>query len=249
MEICQVISSRQNNLIKQYKKSDDYIKVEGVKLIHEALSAGLKPVMVFSTLKAAKKYSDLFTRLKAVVINEDLSEYISDTKAPQGFFAKFERPQPNLSLLDTANTVCLSDGIQDPGNIGAIVRSCEAFGIDTVILSSNSADVYSPKVIRSSAGSVFRVQTIRCTLTETIPMLKQAGFTVWGAALDENAVSLREAVFTPKSAVVIGNEGQGISKEVSDLCDYKLYIPIKDAESLNAGVAAGIILYQLTVDN
>jgi TrmH family RNA methyltransferase len=143
------------------------------------------------------------------------------------------------------------DGVQDPGNAGAIIRSCEAFGFDCAIFSNDSADVYNPKVVRASAGSAFRLPELRGNLCELIPKLKQvggdccAGFTVYAAALDENATPLRNIEKTEKIAVVIGNEGRGVSDEIAALCDRKLYIPIRGAESLNASVAAGIICYEL----
>ncbi|MCL1789418.1 MAG: RNA methyltransferase [Oscillospiraceae bacterium] len=233
------ITSRQNDLIKQFKKPGESIVIEGVKLITDALDAGLSLQYLLFTEKNKNRL-----KIPGTVISDDLSEYISDTKTPQGIFAMFERRERHVDFKK-AKRIILLDCVQEPGNVGAILRSCEAFGFDGVFLSENSADVYSPKVFRASAGSVLRLPIQKKPLTEIIPLLKKSGFFIYASALDENAVSLNQLDISEKTAVVIGNEGKGVSKEVLNLCDNKLYIPIKGAESLNAGVAAGIICYVL----
>jgi TrmH family RNA methyltransferase len=257
-----IITSRQNSIIKQFRKPNESIVVEGVKLITEALNAGFVLQYLLFTEAKQELAGGLFlseglteanknkevSGLPGTVITSDLSEYISDTKTPQGIFAMFERKQNTLNFT-TAKRIVLLDGVRDPANVGAIARSCEAFGLDGVVLSDNSADVYNPKVVRASAGSVFRLPNVRGGLSEIIPELKQAGFTIYASALDETADSLRETEFPDKTAVIIGSEGQGVSREALDLCDKKLYIPIKGAESLNAGVAAGIICYVIQEPN
>jgi TrmH family RNA methyltransferase len=235
-----IISSRQNTIIKQFRAPEkSSLVIEGEKLISEALRAGFKLQYLLFTDAAKHKLG-----LPGTVISADLSAYISDTKSPQGVFAMFARPQSSFDFAK-ARRVMILDGVRDPGNAGAILRSCEAFGFGGVILGSDSADVFGNKVIRASAGSVFRLPSIRADLHEQIPLLREGGFKVCAAALDESAVSLKDADFADKSAVVIGNEGSGVSKTVLALCDEKLYIPISGAESLNAGVAAGIICYEM----
>ncbi|MCL2071625.1 MAG: RNA methyltransferase [Oscillospiraceae bacterium] len=240
------IISRRNALIKQFRFPGDFIVVEGVKLISEALDCGFVPKASLLTEKAIKKYSQLYTRLYGTVsvITDAIAEYISDTSTPQGVFAMFGRKELYPDYKSSAH-IMLLDCIQDPGNVGAIIRSCEAFGFGGVFLSEDSADIYNPKVIRASAGSVFRQPTHKEKLTTVIPLLRKAGYALYSSAIDKNAVSLREIDFSGKSAIVIGNEGAGVSQEVSDLCDRSLYIPIQGAESLNAGVAAGIICYEI----
>jgi len=232
-----IITSRQNPIIKQFRNPErDSFVVEGEKLVNEAIEAGFEPVNILLTEKNTDKFS-------GIIINNELSEYISDTKAPQGVHALFKRKSLS-GLTPLLSQAIILDRVQDPGNVGAIIRSCEAFGIG-VILSENSADVFSSKVIRASAGSVFRTAVQKGNLAKIIPRLRESGFIVYTADLDESAVPLQEAALPPKTAVVIGSEGQGVSEAVSALCSEKLYIPIKGAESLNAAVAAGIICYEI----
>jgi TrmH family RNA methyltransferase len=236
------ITSRQNAVIKKFRSPCDSIVVEGKKLIYEAISAGFVIEHLLFTEKS--RVNDL-PQLKAFVITSQLSEYISDTKSPQGIFAMFARPQSALKINDAALLAVLDD-VQDPGNVGAIARSCEAFGFSGIILSDNCADMFNRKVIRAAAGAVFRLPHLRGNLREILPRLKQSGFTLYASGLDDTAVSLANVVPSAKTAVVIGNEGSGICDEVTALCDCKLYIPIKGVQSLNAGVAAGIIFYELS---
>ncbi|MCL2634581.1 MAG: RNA methyltransferase [Oscillospiraceae bacterium] len=229
-----IITSRQNPIIKQFRSCDrDCFVVEGEKLVNEAIEAGFEPVRVLVTQKNIGK-------LSGVVITDELSEYISDTKTPQGIHVLFRRKAQQYGFHPLRRVIVL-DNVQDPGNVGAILRSCEAFGWDCVILFGSGVDVFSGKVIRASAGSVFRVPVYN---GDAVSDLKEAGFTIYATVLDEEAQPLNKTVFAEKSAVVIGNEGRGISKEVISLCDKKIYIPIKGAESLNAAVAAGIICYE-----
>ncbi|MCL1880730.1 MAG: RNA methyltransferase [Oscillospiraceae bacterium] len=253
-----MVTSRQNTLIKAFRKpSPDKFVIEGEKLIFEALSAG---VLLNELLVTSKHENNpAFVSLSKTVISEDLSEYISDTKSPQGVLAMFLKPNYkadfDLTNFAESSRIMLLDCVADPGNVGAIIRSCEAFGFDCVILSNDSADVFNPKVVRASAGSVFRLPCVRLDLYESIVKLKQSGFLVYATALDKTAVSLEnlnnsthfEGSGGQKLAIVIGNEGRGVSEKVQSVCGQKLYIPIKGAESLNASVAAGIVCYELRV--
>ena len=136
----------------------------------------------------------------------------------------------------------LLDGIQDPGNVGTIIRAARAFGFGTVC-GEGTANPFLPKAVRSTAGALCGAYVEKKNLAEFIPRLKLLGFTVCGSALDENAVRAEKT--DGKTALVIGSEGGGMSKEVSALCDRTFFIPIKNVESLNAAVAAGILMYVL----
>lgn len=139
------------------------------------------------------------------------------------------------------------DHLQDPGNLGTIIRTADAFGADGILLSEGCADCYSPKVLRSTMGSVFRLPIWTVPdLAQTLKELHQAGFSTFGAALDETAICLGNFSFPQKSVAVVGNEGNGISRPVLDACQQTLYIPMKgETESLNAGVAASLILWEM----
>ena len=143
-----------------------------------------------------------------------------------------ERPEKLLLL----------DGIQDPGNVGTMIRTAFAFGFG-VICGNGTANPYLPKVVRSTAGAVCRAYVEKAELTAVIPELKADGYLVCGSALDERARAAEKT--DGKAALIIGSEGRGMSEEVSALCDRTYYIPIKNVESLNAAVAAGILMYKV----
>jgi TrmH family RNA methyltransferase len=132
------------------------------------------------------------------------------------------------------------------GNVGTIIRSCDAFKIDGIIMSPDCADPFSPKTIRSTMGSLFRVPVYFSDMENAIKLLKENNFTVYAALLDKNAKKLGEEALTAKTAIVIGNEGNGVTEKTAALCDKALYIPMDNAESLNASVAASIIAWEIS---
>ncbi len=251
------LTSRKNDTVRRFKElirdkkmrtQQGVFVIEGDHQCGEAVTAKLDIRFVLITEKARAKYPQTAERLidaseGYAVISEDIAEYISDTKAPQGMFA--EVSMKNIDPVK-GNRLVLLDGVQDPGNVGTVIRTAEALGIDAVVLSTGCADVYSPKTLRSSMGSVFRIPCITCDLAEMITSLRAEGYTVYGSMLDDTAQRLGEVEFPEKVAVVIGSEGAGISDAVKNSCTGGLYIPITGAESLNAAVAASIILWELS---
>ncbi len=254
----EIISSRKNynvrvmrELLKsaEYRRCQDMFAVEGDHLCRELADCGDCPAIEYFlyTEKAAEKYPETVRSAQtkanfSAVITEELSEYISDTKTPQGLFAAAERF--GRDIPENARRLVVLDGVSDPGNVGTIIRTAEALGIDGVIFVNACADRFSPKTLRASMGSVFRMSSV-CPRAETLgEWLHGLGFEIYAAMLDKNAVRLGEAAFPEKTAVVIGNEGAGVSREVAGICDRKLYIPISGAESLNAAIAAAIIMWE-----
>lgn len=231
----------------EYRHQTDLFAAEGDHLCGELAERCVQIEYFLYTEKAAEKYPEtvqkaLSKSLEASIITDELSDYISDTKTPQGLFTAAERfgdPIPK-----DARRIVVLDGVQDPGNVGTIIRSAEAFGIDGVLYSPSCADVFTPKTLRASMGSVFRVPTQFYSGAENLRGWLR-GFTVFGAMLDNTAKRLGEAVFHDKTAVIIGSEGSGISPEIAEICDEKIYIPIKGAESLNAAMAASIIMWEM----
>ncbi len=183
-------------------------------------------------------------------ISEDVSKKISDSKTPQGVYclcAMLDKERRTVKI-DTGGHYMVLYGLQDPGNVGTILRTCEAMGIDGVFLSSDCPDIYSPKVLRSTMGGVFRMSVeIVEDIAKTINTANEKGVAVYAAALDRTAVSLREADLKKGSMVLIGNEGNGLSENIISLCDKSLFIDMKgNAESLNAAVAASIIAWEMS---
>ena len=256
------ISSRKNPLIKQYRslvadrksrRESGFFPVEGSKLCEEAMKSGAKlGENAFVTDSAVKKYPRVVSLLEEkcsiIRIPEDIAEYISDTKSPQGIFITVKSLDKilNLSTINNSANFLILENLQDMGNVGTIIRSCDAFKIDGIIMSEECADPFSPKTVRSTMGSVFRVPIYFSDMGKAITMLRDSNFTVYAALLDKNAKRLDEERLVSKTAIVIGNEGNGITERTAALCDKALYIPMDNAESLNASVAASIIALEIS---
>ena len=251
-----IISSKTNAAVRilrellHDKKSRDergMFAAEGDHLCGELTSTDHEIELFAYTEASARKYPETVNKLlerahRAIVITDALSEYISDTKTPQGLFAAAEKRTEQLP--ENARKIVALDGVQDPGNVGTMIRTAEAFGIDGAVLLSGCADVYSPKTLRAAMGSAFRLPFVNCVPSGLSRLL--SGFTVYGAMLDNTAKRLGEVKFPEKTAIIIGSEGRGISPEVAELCSEKIYIPINGAESLNAAAAAAVLLWELS---
>ncbi|EQC2288639.1 TrmH family RNA methyltransferase, partial [Listeria monocytogenes] len=178
-------------------------------------------------------------------ISTEISHLISETMTEQGVFAVVATSEPDMMLL-YGKKLLLVDAVQDPGNVGTLIRTADAAGYDCVVLGKGSADLYNPKVIRSTQGSHFHIPVIQADLFDWIANLEEEGVPVIGAVLDDQAKSLNDMTKRDTLALMVGNEGNGISPELQDRLSEKVYIPIYgDSESLNVAVAAGILLYGL----
>lgn len=251
-----IISSRSNGevrLLRQLlrdKGARDELgsfAAEGDHLCGELAEAGFETELFAYTRRAQERYPETVDNARAksersIVITEEISEYISDTRSPQGLFMTAKKRTAEIPA--DAGRIVVLDGVQDPGNVGTILRAAEAVGIDGAVLLEGCADIWSPKTLRSSMGSAFRLPCVSAG-EEYVRELSRRGFTVYGAMLDESAKRLGEFSFAEKSAVVIGSEGAGISPRIAVLCGEKIYIPIQRAESLNAAVAAAIIMWEM----
>lgn len=248
----EIISSRKNQNVsfmrqllreRAKRRESGLFAVEGDHLCGELSGAEL----FLYTEKAQAKYYDTVKRLCAecgdsFCITEELAEYISDTKSSQGLFAAAKMSWRSIS--ENAEKIVVLDGVQDPGNVGTIIRTAEALGFDGLIFTGACADVFLPKVLRSSMGSALRMPMEEVSRNELCERL--SGFVSYAAMLDDTAARLGEEQFPEKTAVIIGSEGAGVSSEVAGMCDKKLYIPISGAESLNAAAAAAIILWEIS---
>lgn len=255
------IVSRDNERIKllaklqksrRAREESGTFAAEGVRLAQEVLEGGLVVRQAFATEEAAGRYAAVWEALcqraqAAFLISGELEEKISDVRSPQGIYCVCEIPRPAPRDMASAGKLLALDRLQDPGNLGTILRTADAFGAGGVILGGQCADCFSPKVLRSTMGSLFRLPVWETEdLARTLLSLRQQGFVCFGAALDSTARRLGEVVFPQKAAAVIGNEGNGISPQVLAACQQTLYIPMKGkAESLNAGVAASLILWEM----
>lgn len=255
-----LLSSRKNPAVLKYRRlvrerafreECGEFPIEGARLCEEALRCGLVLTSFFATETAKEKYEknffDISEKIAPCMISADIAAYISDTKSPQGLFltAKTLDKTPESGKIEKDGRYLLLDGLQDPGNIGTMLRTCDAFGFSGVILSPDCADLYSPKTIRSAMGSLFRLPAIRAELPEMIERLKRLGYRVYAATPNEDAVPVTSLSLGKNTAVIIGNEGNGISEEVYRAAEQRLYIPIENAESLNASAAAAVLCWEM----
>lgn len=244
------ISSAQNEYIKMLarlstKKNRDeagLFLAEGEHLAEMAVASSYCVENLLMTEEYYSNNKDKFS-CDITIVPRSIVEKISDTKTPQDIVAVVKMENGEVALTSGKYIYC--DNLQDPGNVGTIIRTADAFSFDGVILSEGCADVYSPKVIRSTQGSVFNINIIR---NENVEFLKNAknNFMITATALYGQSVELKKMTVKENHIFVVGNEGSGVSKEILDISDEIAYIPMSGkAESLNAGVAASILMYEV----
>ncbi len=175
-------------------------------------------------------------------VTNDVMYYLSDLESPSNVMAVCHKKEEEMEF---GNRILVLDEIQDPGNLGTIIRSAVAFHIDTIILGDHTVDLYNQKVIRASQGMLFHMNIVRKNLLEILPKLENLGYDLLGTKVTHgNDIKTLEK--SEKFAIIMGNEGNGISEEVEELCHKFIYIDMnEECESLNVGVATSIILYEL----
>lgn len=176
-------------------------------------------------------------------VTKNIFKYLSETVTPQGILGIAKKKECKFDIYD--DTIFMLDNIQDPGNLGTIIRSLDSCGLKQLILSENTVDCYNGKVVRSSMGAIFRVDIYENqNLIEKIQELKALGYRIIITSLDTNKTHFD--IDYKKTVIVIGNESNGVSKEIKDLADEKIKIPmLGKTESLNASVAASVIMYEI----
>ncbi len=232
---------------KKYREKEGVFFFEGIKLFREARAAGVSLRRVFVTDEAYERYTADLAELPAGVltlVSEEVYEKLSAETAPQGVFTVAEYFAPTKK--DDADFVLFLDGVADPGNLGAVIRSADAFGVDAIYLGKGSADLYNPKTVRACMGSLFRVPVYReDDLAGAVKAFRENGFAVYATALDSRSRDIRDVSLSGKLGFVIGNEGHGISAEVLESATGSVIIPMREGpESLNAAVASGVVLWE-----
>jgi len=184
--------------------------------------------------------------VRVVEVPGDVMESISPAKTPQGVLAVCSIPdRPMPAKLDGSHYVLL-DGVQDPGNVGTILRTADAFWADGLFLVNGCADIWSPKTVRASMGAVFRCPVWNAEAGDVMALFRDSGIPLYGAALRDDTLDAREVDYT-RAAVAIGSEGSGLSRQVLELCDRTIRIPMRDrCESLNAAAAATVLLWEMS---
>lgn len=254
------VSSRQNTLVKELRKAfahgeptaDGSLAIEGVRLIEEAVRSGLRfQAIIFSEsgrTHAGRLLPQISSHAEALLLPDDVFTSAVSTETPQGVAALVKmKPVTLQELLDhiSNNTLLVGvAGLQDPGNLGTVIRSAEAFGARAVLIGEKTVSHFNPKVARASVGSLFREPLVRVNMIESIHALKHHGLHVL-ATSSHKGTPLPEVDFSGRCMVVIGNEGAGVPAEVLSAADKLITIPQSPrVESLNAGIAASIILYE-----
>lgn len=254
----QVISSKDNELVKHIKKlkdkkyrdeSNEYI-VEGVKLIEEAVkeNAKIKKIIVCEdttrTYEIPTNVMLEIAKYECIYVTDKIFSSITQVTNPQGIMAIIEKSNPNQEIDYSQDIIVALDDVQDPGNLGTILRTVDSIGLNQIIVSKETADAFNPKVVRSTMGAIFRINIIEVEdLKQAIKEIKKHHFKLMVTSLQtEN--SIYDIDFR-KKIIVIGNESNGVSKEIQDMADEKAKIPmLGQTESLNASVAAGIVMYE-----
>lgn len=245
------ITSRANPLMahirklaasRSYRRERGEYLGDGIKLLEEAVRWGAPLTAVVYTPGTA--LPPLGAQVRRVEVPEDVMRSISPMEAPQGALFTARLPDTALPERLAGRRYLVLEGVQDPGNVGTMLRTADAFEADGLILLEGCADLYNPKTVRSSMGAVFRCPAWSGTLAALLPLLSEAGLPLLGAALREDTVDVRMADLR-RAAILIGSEGRGLSEAALSACDQTVRIPMSGrCESLNAAIAAATLLWE-----
>ena len=221
--------------LKKYRDIEHKFIVEGEHLVQEAeKNELLEKIIVVDGYEYKSK-------IETIVVSEDVMKKVSLLDTPSKVIGLCKMKDEK----EIGEKVVILDDIQDPGNLGTIIRSSLAFNIDTIVLSLNTVDLYNPKVIRATQGMLFNINIIRKDLVDVINELKNSNYTIYTTDVNDG-INLKNIEKTNKYALIMGNEGNGVRDNISLLADTRININInKKVESLNVGVATSIILYEL----
>ncbi|GGJ84489.1 23S rRNA methyltransferase [Lentibacillus kapialis] len=243
-----MITSLQNEKVKEWvklqkrkgRRESGKFLIEGFHLVEEAYHSNWEIAEII--VEEGLDYSGWHHQFFTITVSRKVLQHITRTETPQGIAAVIKMKEPKEI---EGHSVLLIDSIQDPGNLGTIIRTADAAGFDMVMLGDGTVDLYNDKVIRATQGSLFHLPVLQADLLKKIPKLQSGGYTVAASALTD-AVSFKEMPANEKTALIIGNEGAGVRNELIDAADQSIKIPIYgQAESLNVSVAAGILMYYI----
>lgn len=249
------IESLQNKQVKEWKKlltrkgrkkQNKYI-IEGLHLVEEALKADAAIEVLIIREDKVAEYAYLYeeSETDSVEVTEDISSILSDAVTEQGIFAVIKSVESGDSITGE-KPVLMLDEVQDPGNLGTLIRTADAAGFGGVVIGKGSVDLYNPKALRSAQGSHFHISIVHDDIEKWIGLFNDKHIPVYGTALDERAVSYRSIESMEQFGLIVGNEGNGVNPLYLKQTTKNLYIPIKgEAESLNVAIAASILMFSL----
>lgn len=246
------ITSRQNPLcahLRRLSSSASYREecgeflCDSPKLLDEALRFGAEVRTVLCT--EGTGLPPLPSGVRTVEVPKELMAYVSPAETPQGILFTCTRREKNLPAHLDGRRYLILEGVQDPGNVGTVLRTADAFSCDGIFLLAGCADPFAPKTVRSSMGAVFRRDVFRTAAEDLLPLLRESGIRLLGAALRKDALDVRRLP-QGRVALAVGNEGHGLSEDLLARCDGTVVIPMSPrCESLNAAVAASVLLWEL----
>ena len=253
-----IISSKDNELVKNVKKLKDkkyrdlenvYI-VEGIKMVKEAIleNVSIRQIIICDDCEKSdlisKEMMYEIAKYDCIYVTNKIFKYITEVQTPQGVMAIIEKNNKDKEINYNEDIIVALDDIQDPGNLGTILRTVDSIGLSQILVSKGTADPYNPKVVRSTMGAIYRVKVIECdNLKETLKEIKKNKFKILVTSLDDSK-SVYDIKYY-KKVIIIGNEANGVEEEIVKLADEKIKIPmLGKTESLNASVATGVVLYE-----
>lgn len=220
---------------KKYRDLEQKFLIEGEHLVEEAEKSGVLEKIILL------ENSEYHSNLEKIYVSKNVMKKLSSLDTPPNIIGVCKM----LSRKELGKKVLLLDDIQDPGNLGTIIRSSVAFNVDSIVMSLNTVDLYNPKVIRSTQGMIFKINLIKDDLGQVIEKLKSKNIPIYTTNVN-GGENIKNINSTDSYGLIMGNEGNGVKDEISTLADRKIYIPMNSkVESLNVSVAASILLYEL----
>lgn len=263
----EIITSRQNPTVvklcalldKKERRKSRLFRIDGHKLFSEAIECGAEIELVALSADKADRFKPLTARsgAKTILLSPEVFSKITDEKAPDGIIAvvkyidglhKVLSASDILAIAASDRRIMAFESLRDPGNLGTVIRSASAFGVDTLILSADCADIYNPKTLRGAMGAIFSREILICNdFSAALSRFSCEGRRVLAATLDTESVPVGKAALTERDIVLIGNEGHGLSKSAVDVSDLSVILPINTGhgvESLNAATAASVFMWE-----
>lgn len=247
-----MITTSQNKQVKRIlklkksareRRKEQLFLVEGIRMFEEIPADRL--YKVYATEEFQKAHQEMFSKMEPELVSPQVMKEISDTMTPQGVLALVKMKEFQMEQLAEENALLLVlENLQDPGNLGTILRTGEGAGVTGIIMSRDTVDIYNPKVIRSTMGSIFRVPFVYAdNMEQVMEFLKKNQITAYAAHLDGTNYTKED--YNKGTAFFIGNEGNGLSRELTRAADHMIRIPMNGkVESLNAAMAAGLLMYE-----
>ena len=232
---------------RSYRERQGQFLCDSPKLLEEALAHGGEVRTVIFTERAAP--GGLPSQVRQVQVPPDVMGSLSPSQTPQGVLTVCALPERSLPKRLEGRRYLVLDGVQDPGNVGTILRTADAFGADGLFLVNGCADLYNPKTVRATMGAVFRCPAWTCRLEEAEHLLRASGLPLYGTALRADTADVR-AVDYSRCALAVGSEGRGLSAQLLAACDGTVRIPMRaHCESLNAAIADAVVLWEAARDD